>query len=104
MLARHPFPAVDESFYGYLLRVSQQNGFPSIWSLFSRAGLKQHESRGAGVKTSKLAAIMGHPPRCIGRYIVFNIAFEKCMSHSRPFDPRQIPRYLSPANMPAVYS
>jgi TniQ len=61
MLARHPFPAVNESFYGYLLRVSQQNGFESIWSVFLRAGLKQHESRGTGIKTSKFAMITGCP-------------------------------------------
>ncbi len=62
VLVRHPIPRPTESFYGYLLRVSQANGFDSIWSLFSRAGMEQHESRGTGIKFTKLAAITKRSP------------------------------------------
>jgi hypothetical protein len=56
-LIRHPVPQPTSSLLGYVLKVSQANGFSSPWNLVCRAGLEQHEIRGTGIRVEKIAAI-----------------------------------------------
>lgn len=56
-LVCHPAPFSTESFLGYILRLSQLNGYESPWSLFSLAGMRQHEIRTTGIRCDRLAAI-----------------------------------------------
>ncbi|WP_158945313.1 TniQ family protein [Granulicella sp. S190] len=58
---RHPIPRPTSSLLGYILKISQANGFSSPWSVIRRAGLKQHEFRGTGIKLGKIAAITACP-------------------------------------------
>jgi TniQ len=57
-LTRHPYPRLTESRLGYELRLSEKNGYATLWSLYQRAGLAQHEFRGATLKRiASLASI-----------------------------------------------
>lgn len=56
-LPRHPEPHETESLWGYILRVSQSNGFQTPWAVIKRAAMNQHEARGASINLSKLAAV-----------------------------------------------
>ena len=57
MLVRHPEPRADESLWGYLLRLTEQNGYSSPWNLLHLAGLKQSQIRTSGMDVPKLAEI-----------------------------------------------
>jgi hypothetical protein len=57
LLARHPASHTTESLMGYILKLTQVNGYDTPWSLFAFAGMKQSEARTAGIKVSKLAAV-----------------------------------------------
>jgi hypothetical protein len=61
VLVRHPAPYLTESLIGYVLRLAEENGYDSPWSVFSLAGLKQNEIRTSGFKLEKLAAIINRP-------------------------------------------
>ena len=61
LLVRHPAPYPTESIVGYLLRLTEENGYSSPWSVCSLAGLKQSEIRTSGFKLEKLAAIINRP-------------------------------------------
>lgn len=56
-LVRHPAPFSTESFLGYILRLSQVNGYVSPWTLFALAGMKQSEIRTTGIRCDRLAII-----------------------------------------------
>jgi hypothetical protein len=56
-LVRHPAPFSTESFLGYILRLSQLNGYVSPWTLFALAGMKQNEIRTTGIRCDRLAVI-----------------------------------------------
>src|ERR1035441_10224366 len=58
LLFRHPAPHPTESLVGYVLRLSEVNGYNSMWSVYNLAGLKQNEVRTCGFKVEKLAAIV----------------------------------------------
>jgi hypothetical protein len=60
-LVRHPAPAPTESLLGYVLRVSEDNGYNSPWSVYCLAGMKSNEIRASGVKLEKLARITNWP-------------------------------------------
>lgn len=53
----HPSPIASESEMGYLLRLSQVNGFDSLWSLARRAGVEQHEFRALNLARQKFTEI-----------------------------------------------
>jgi len=57
LLVRHPAPFSTESLFGYILRLSQENGYTTPWSLFLTAAMEQHEIRGTGIKITKLGRI-----------------------------------------------
>jgi hypothetical protein len=57
MLVRHPGPFETESLTGYMLRLSEVNGYMTPWSICQLAGLRQSEIRTTGIPIAKLAAI-----------------------------------------------
>lgn len=58
-LPRHPDPRETESLWGYILRVSQSNGFRTPWAVIERAGMEQYEARGVSIDLAKLAIATG---------------------------------------------
>jgi hypothetical protein len=62
LLVRRPAPRLTESLLGYLLRLSEANGFATPWTLLVRAEMEQYELRTTGIKTQKIAAITGRHP------------------------------------------
>ena len=61
LLVRHPPPFPTESLFGYILRLSQENGYTTPWTLFLTAGMKPHEIRGTGIRFTKLARFANRP-------------------------------------------
>ena len=59
---RHPPAFPTESLMGYLLRLSEVNGYPSPWGLCQLAGLKQNEFRTSGMSVDKLATVANRRP------------------------------------------
>jgi hypothetical protein len=66
LLVRHSPPNPTESLVGYVLRLAEENGYASPWSVYSLAGLKQNEIRTTGFKLEKLAAIINRPAPELG--------------------------------------
>lgn len=61
LLVRHPAPHPTESLPGYMLRLAEENGYPSPWRVCLLAGLKQNEIRTSGFQVEKLAAVSNQP-------------------------------------------
>src|SRR5271157_3398933 len=61
LLVRHPAPFPTESLFGYILRLSEENGYTTPWSLFLLAQIRQHEARSTGMKVAKVAQICNRP-------------------------------------------
>ncbi len=59
MLVRTPHHRPTESLFGYLLRVSEANGYDTPWHVLLYAGFSQGEMKTAGFPTEKLAKILG---------------------------------------------
>ncbi len=78
MLLRHPGPKSKESLFGYVLRLSEENGYESPWRVHALAGLKQSETRTSGIKVKKLAAIARRPASELDE-----IAFAPSANHPR---------------------
>ena len=58
LLTRHPKPLLRvESLHGYVLRLTDCNGYSSPWRIHQRAGLSQHEVRGTRFNIDKLSLI-----------------------------------------------
>jgi TniQ len=57
LLVRHPAPFPTESLLGYILRLSEENGYTTPWSLLLLGRIGQHETRSTGMKVVKLAQI-----------------------------------------------
>ena len=57
LLVRHPAPFPTESLLGYILRLTEVNGYTTPWSLFLLAQIRQHEARSTGMKVAKLARV-----------------------------------------------
>ena len=57
LLVRHPAPYPTESVFGYVLRLSEENGYKSPWGLFHLAKMTQSESSKQGFTFEKLALI-----------------------------------------------
>jgi len=56
-LVRHPAPQPTESLLGYVLRLSEKNGYISPLGVCRLAGIKQNGLSAIGLKVDKLAAI-----------------------------------------------
>ena len=61
LLVRHPAPFPTESLLGYILRLSEENGYMTPWSLLLLAQIRQHEARSSGMKVAKLAQVCNRP-------------------------------------------
>jgi len=61
LLVRHPAPFRTESLFGYILRLSEENGYTTPWSLLLHAQIRQHEARSSGMKVAKLAQVCNRP-------------------------------------------
>ncbi len=61
LLVRHPAPFPTESLLGYILRLSEENGYTTPWSLLLLAQIRQHEAQSSGMKVAKLAQICNRP-------------------------------------------
>lgn len=61
LLAITPLPIPNESFYGYVLRVSEANGYDSPWHVFRHAGLGQDKLLKSTTPAEPIARIVGHP-------------------------------------------
>ncbi len=60
-LVRHPPPYPTESLRGYVLRLSEANGYTSPQSLYRLAGMRADETSPSNFECSKLAAIANCP-------------------------------------------
>ena len=61
LLVRHPAPYPTESLLGYVLRLSEKNGYLSPWSVCQLAGMRQKEMKTTGIRVEKLAQIAACP-------------------------------------------
>lgn len=78
LLVRHPSPFPTESLVGYVLRLSQENGYDSPWSVYQMAGLRQNQVRSSGFKFERIAEITGRPSSVLNK-----IAFSASSDHPR---------------------
>lgn len=110
MLVRTPKPANTESFLGYLLRVSEANGYDTPWHFLKLAGISQSEMTKASFPVKKIAGILGVSAKDID-HIAYtsqdNLAFEeyKLLGHSLGSSINQpILRLSTPAICPECVS
>jgi hypothetical protein len=61
MLVRTPPHKPMESLLGYVLRVSEANGYDTPWHVLAHAGFRQGEMNTAGFPVEKLAKVLGQP-------------------------------------------
>lgn len=66
MLVRTPQHMPTESLRGYVLRISETNGYDTPWHLLTHAGLSQSKMRTAGIPIEKLAAVLGRSSDALG--------------------------------------
>ena len=59
VLVRTPAPHATESMLGYVLRISETNGYDTPWHVLSTAGIQRDHSYTAGFPARKLAAALG---------------------------------------------
>jgi hypothetical protein len=71
-LVRHPPPDPFESMPGYVLRLSEVNGYSSMRSIFSLAGIQPNERAWATFAYTKLARVVDCAPEMLER-----IAFQR---------------------------
>jgi hypothetical protein len=57
LLVRHPAPYPTESLFGYLLRLSELNGYPNITPMMSLAGKQEKAARKLGMSVQSIASI-----------------------------------------------
>ena len=58
LLVRTPAPFANESLLGYVLRISEENGYDTPWYVFQLADINQGEMRSPSLSVEKLAAIL----------------------------------------------
>jgi hypothetical protein len=63
---------------GYVLRLSETNGYVSPWNLFQLAGMRQNETRTTGIRVGKLAMIANHSAPQLEK-----LAFSPSTAHPR---------------------
>jgi hypothetical protein len=59
LLVRHPAPFPTESLLGYILRLTQENGYSTPWGVLKLARMSQHDFERLGLKVAKLARVVG---------------------------------------------
>ncbi|MDN3922553.1 TniQ family protein [Roseateles violae] len=68
LLLRTPDPIPGEGIFGYVLRLSERNGYDSPWHVFQHAGYLQQEMIAPGFEPRRLAAIVGKEADLLERY------------------------------------
>lgn len=58
LLLRTPAPRPTESLQGYVLRLSEANGYDTPWHVLTASGFSQDEMEGAGLPHRKLARVL----------------------------------------------
>jgi hypothetical protein len=61
LLVRHPAPNLNESLFGYLLRLSEVNGYQNITPMMNLAGIKERGIRKLGMEVTAIASIAHRP-------------------------------------------
>jgi len=90
-LVRHPAPKPTGSLFGYILNLSEKNGFDTPWQLFIRAQMKQSETRTAGIRVEKLARVSGRTLKELERIAYFTSdSYHRC----RLLGHELVPEYL----------
>ena len=77
LLVRHPPPLPTESLLGYVVRLTEANGYATPRSLYRLAGMNRDEISASSFDCSKFAAITTHPASCLER-----IAFKPSQNQS----------------------
>ena len=67
MLVHTPSPKPNESLMGFVLRVSDENGYDTPWHILKLADFSQGEMKTAGFPVAKLSSILGCPPEQLER-------------------------------------
>ncbi len=62
LLLRTPLPRPTESLLGYVLRLSEENGYDTPWHILVQAGIHQGEMASPGFPHPKLASLTGQSP------------------------------------------
>lgn len=66
LLVRTPAPVPTESLFGYILRVSEANGYETPWHVLSHASMGQDEMFTPRLAVAKLATVVGLPQAELG--------------------------------------
>ena len=74
LLVRTPPPYHYESLFGFLLRVSELNGYQSPWDVAKLAGMSVNESKSRKLPVGKLTQVLGLDANALNRfsYLPFN--------------------------------
>lgn len=68
LLVRTPHPQPTESLLGYVLRISEENGYSSAWHIFQLAGVQPDAMLSPQVPVEKLEAVLGMQSGTLSRY------------------------------------
>ena len=60
MLVRTPAPIATESLLGYVLRVSEINGYETPWNVLDHAGISRREALSPLFPIDRLSKVTGH--------------------------------------------
>lgn len=74
LLLRTPDPMPHEGIFGYVLRVSEANGYDTSWHVFRHAGYEQGEMLTAGFDVQKLASILNKSPSLLAPHAYSGLA------------------------------
>lgn len=67
LLVRTPIHRETESFLGFVLRVSETNGYDTPWHIYRLAGLNQGQMDGVGLPGPAIARILGLPDEALDK-------------------------------------
>lgn len=76
LLVRTPAPFVSESLLGFVLRVSENNGYDTPWHILRLAEIEQGQMQTAGFPIEKLSKVLGHPPESLA-HIAYHSDIDK---------------------------
>jgi len=85
-LVRHPAAKTTESLYGYILRLTEENGYPDWSSIFLLANIPRHERGTAHIQVSQLAEITNQPEQALEliRYTSPGMSVVRCRLLAHP--------------------
>jgi len=74
LLVRTPSPFHYESLFGFLLRVSESNGYKSPWEVASLAKISMQQSKSRALPVGKLTQVLGLDSADLNRYSYIPVA------------------------------